>query len=83
MFEFRIVNQPDGSQIIDNNLKTPYSSLTFEQFQEYMEVSKCVEFIELLKIRKRGEAEHKKKFVYRFLCMWYNIFMYIYGGIKL
>lgn len=66
MFDFRIISQPDGSQIIDNTLKTPYSSLTFEQFQEYMEVSKCVEFLELLKIRKRGEAEQKQKFIYRF-----------------
>ena len=32
MFEFSIINQPDGSQVIDNTLKTPYSSLTLEQF---------------------------------------------------
>ena len=67
MFEFRIINQPDGSQVIDNTLKTPYSSLTLEQFQEYVEVSKCVEFLELLKIKERREAERKRKFTYRFI----------------
>ena len=66
MFEFRIINQPDGSQVIDNTLKTPYSSLTLEQFQEYVEVSKCVEFLELLKIKERRE-ERKQKFVYKIL----------------
>ena len=67
MFEFRIINQPDGSQVIDNTLKTPYSSLTLEQFQEYVEVSKCVEFLELLKIKERREAERKQKFLYRLM----------------
>ena len=67
MFEFRIINQPDGSQVIDNTLKTPYSSLTLEQFQEYVEVSKCVEFLELLKIKERREAEHKRKFTYKLI----------------
>ena len=64
MFEFRIINTADGNQIIDSTLKTPYNSLTIEQFQEYLEVSKCVEFLELLKIKERRE-EHKKKFIYR------------------
>ena len=64
MFEFRIINQPDGSQVIDNTLKTPYSSLTLEQFQEYVEVSKCVEFLELLKIKERRETVRKQKFLY-------------------
>ena len=67
MFEFRIINQPDGSQVIDNTLKTPYSSLTLEQFQEYVEVSKCVEFLELLKIKERREASRKRKFLYRLM----------------
>ena len=67
MFEFRIIDTADGNQVIDNTLKTPYSSLTLEQFQEYVEVSKCVEVLELLKIKERREAERKQKFVYKIL----------------
>lgn len=65
MFEFRIINTADGTQVIDSTLKTPYNSLTIEQFQEYLEVSKCVEFLELLKIKERREEEHKRKFIYK------------------
>ena len=65
MFDFRIIELADGNQIIDRNLKTPYSSLTLEQFQEYVEVSKCVEFLELLKIKERRETERKQKFLYK------------------
>ena len=65
MFEFRIIDTADGNQVIDNTLKTPYSSLTLEQFQEYVEVSKCVEFLELLKIKERRETERKQKFLYK------------------
>ena len=67
MFEFRIIDTADGNQVIDRNLKTPYSSLTLEQFQEYVEVSKCVEFLELLKIKERREEERKRKFTYKLL----------------
>ena len=38
MFEFRIIETADGNQIIDMNLKTPYSTLTPVQMVEYMEV---------------------------------------------
>ena len=38
MFEFRIIDTADGNQVIDRNLKTPYSALTPLQMVEYVEV---------------------------------------------
>ena len=38
MFDFRIINTADGNQIIDRQLKTPYSSLTPVQMLEYAEM---------------------------------------------
>ena len=37
MFNFRIINTPDGNQIIDTTLKTPYDSITAVEMLEYME----------------------------------------------
>ena len=38
MFNFRLINTPDGNQIIDRNLKTPYNALTPSQMVEYTEM---------------------------------------------
>ena len=38
MFNFRIINTPNGNQIIDRNLSTPYESLTPTQMVEYTEI---------------------------------------------
>ena len=38
MFNFRIINTPDGNQIIDETLKTPYDSITPVEMMEYIEV---------------------------------------------
>ncbi len=35
MFDFRIIDTEDGNQVIRNDLKTPYSALTPEQYIEY------------------------------------------------
>ena len=40
MFDFRIIDTPDGNQIIDRNLKTPYSALTALQMIEYLEIDR-------------------------------------------
>lgn len=37
-FDFRIIEMPDGNQIIDRDLKTPYNALTAVQMLEYVEV---------------------------------------------
>lgn len=38
MFDFRIINLPDGNQVIDRTLKTPYEALTPVQMVEYTEM---------------------------------------------
>ena len=45
MFNFRLINTPDGNQIIDTTLKTPYSSLTPIQMVEYMEMDNQLAYI--------------------------------------
>ncbi len=35
MFNFRIINLPDGNQLIDERLKTPYDSITATEMIEY------------------------------------------------
>lgn len=61
MFDFRIIDQPDGTQIIDTSIKTPVDALTPEMQIEYMEVNKQVTFSELMRKRERREAERRQK----------------------
>ena len=56
MFNFRLIDMPDGSQIIDTTLKTPYSSLTPLQM---------VEYTERMERKQKREAEQKRKFTYK------------------
>lgn len=65
MFEFRIINLADGSQIIDESLKTPYSSLTPLQMEEYIEVSNSLTYIKRMK-RKEQNISKKKNILYKF-----------------
>ena len=58
MFDFRLINTPDGNQIIDTTLKTPYSSLTPLQMVEYME---------RMERKQKREEERKQKFTYKFM----------------
>lgn len=57
MFEFRIINTPDGNQIIDRNLRTPYNSLTPVQMVEYTEMDNRLAFMD----RMERKAKKKKK----------------------
>ena len=66
MFNFRLINTPDGNQIIDTTLKTPYSSLTPLQMEEYIEIDNQLAYIERMERKQAREAEHKQKFTYRF-----------------
>lgn len=67
MFEFRLINLPDGNQIIDSTLKTPYSSLTPLQMEEYIEIDNQLSIMERIEKRKQREEERKRKFVYRLM----------------
>ena len=67
MFNFRLINTPDGNQIIDTTLKTPYDSITAVEMLEYMEVDARLEYMERMERKQQKEAEHKRKFTYRFI----------------
>lgn len=57
MFDFRIINLPDGNQIIRKDLKTPYSALTPIQMVEYMEVDTQLAIADRLKRKVHVESE--------------------------
>ena len=67
MFNFRLINTPDGNQIIDTTLKTPYDSLTPLQMVEYTEVDNRLAYMERMERKQQREAENKKKFTYKLL----------------
>ena len=67
MFSFRIINTPDGNQIIDFTLKTPYSSLTPLQMVEYTEMDNRLAYMERMERKQKKEAERKRKLTYRFM----------------
>ena len=67
MFEFRLINTPDGNQIIDTTLKTPYDSITPLEMMEYMEVDAKLEYIKRMERKQAKEAERKQRFTYRFM----------------
>lgn len=72
MFNFRIINTPDGNQIIDPSLKTPYDSLTPLQMVEYTEMDEHFAYIERMERKARKEVERKRKLArnpfFRFAC---------------
>lgn len=65
MFNFRLINTPDGNQIIDTTLKTPYSSLTPLQMEEYIEMDNQLAYMERMEKKQQREAERKRKFTYK------------------
>ena len=65
MFDFRLVNLPDGNQVIDTSLKTPYDSLTSVQMLEYMEVDSQLEYMKRMERKQQREAERNQKFTYK------------------
>lgn len=65
MFNFRIIDTPDGNQVIDSNLKTPYSSLTPIQMEEYIEVDNQLLLMKRMEHKQAREAERQRKFTYK------------------
>ena len=61
MFDFRIINCADGTEIIDRTLKTPYNALTPLQMIEYTEMDVQLEIMDRMKRKAREEAERKRK----------------------
>ena len=67
MFNFRLINTPDGNQIIDTTLKTPYNSITPIEMMEYIEIDARLEYMKRMERKQQREAERKQKFTYRFM----------------
>ena len=65
MFDFRLINTPDGNQIIDFTLKTPYSSITPLQMEEYIEIDNQLAYMERMERKQKREAERNQKFTYK------------------
>lgn len=61
MFNFRIIDTPDGNQIIDRNLKTPYKALTTLQMVEYLEMDNRLAYMDRVERKARAEAERRRK----------------------
>ena len=73
MFEFRIIDTPDGNQIIDRNLKTPYKALTPLQMVEYQEMDNRLAYMDRMERKARAEAERRRKIarnpIYKMACV--------------
>lgn len=78
-FGFRIIDMEDGSQVIDESMKTPMDSLTPEMQADYMEVHEQLAFMECMRKKERRkmdrlqrEAERRRKLarnpLYRMAC---------------
>ena len=61
MFDFRIIDIGNDSQIIDRTLKTPVNALTLDQIMEYMEVDSQLAVADRMKRKARREAETKQR----------------------
>lgn len=73
MFNFRIIDTPDGNQIIDRNLKTLYNALTPLQMVEYLEMDNRLAYMDRVERKARAEAERRRKIarnpIYKMACL--------------
>lgn len=72
MFNFRIINTPDGNQVIDKTVQTPCDILDSFQLLEYMEVEEKLSVMDSLERKRRMERERKQRVrnpFYRLACM--------------
>lgn len=73
MFNFRIIDTPDGNQIIDRNLKTPYKALTPLQMVEYLEMDNRLAYMDRIERKAREEAKQRQKLarnpIYKMACL--------------
>ena len=73
MFNFRIIDTADGNQIIDRQLKTPYTALTPVQMVEYTEMDARLSFMDRIERKARREADKQRKLArnpfYRLACV--------------
>ena len=59
MFEFSIIDTPDGNQMIDRNLKIPYKALTPLQIVEYLEMDNRLAYMDRMERKEKlNGVEH-------------------------
>ena len=72
-FDFRIIRCADGSDLIDETLKTPYTALNPVQMVEYTEVDNNLAYMRRLERQKHRETERQRKFarnpLWKLACM--------------
>lgn len=68
MFNFRIIEMADGTQIIDHTLKTPYNSLTTNQMLKYIIVNDRFTSLDRITKRKKRMEKKIKNPLYKFAC---------------
>jgi len=61
MFNFRIIDTEDGSQVIIRDLKTPYSALTPMQYIEYTNMEVQLYIADRQKKKFLKEADRRRK----------------------
>ncbi len=72
IFNFRIINTPDGNQVIDRTIQTSCDTLDSFQLLEYMEVEEKLSVMDSLKRKQRMERERRQRVrnpFYRLACM--------------
>ena len=73
MFDFRIIEMPDGNQIIDRNLKMPYNALTAVQMVKYIEVDTQLTIADRMKRKRQREEARRRKIarnpIYKMACL--------------
>lgn len=61
MFNFRIIDTPDGNQIIDRTLKTSLNALAPLQMVEYQEMDVHLAYMDRMERKAREEAKQRQK----------------------
>ena len=69
MFDFRIIETPDGNQVIDTTLKTPYESLTPLQMVEYEQMDRQLSIMERMERKAKKQRKLSRNPFYRLACM--------------
>ena len=64
-FDFRIIRCSDGTDLIDETLKTPYAALNPVQMVEYTEVDNNLAYMRRLERQKHRETERQRKITYK------------------
>lgn len=65
MFDFRIIEGQNGSQVIDITLKTPFESLTPVQMVDYIEVEEQLLYMKKLKAKQAKQSKRKRNPLFR------------------